>query len=435
NNARIDRFRIPPMAAGNFNVYGGIYRDVRIMVKDRLHIPFQGSADHEGGTFVTTPDIRKEKSAVRVRTWVRNDHAEICDCTLLTTILDPDGKQAQSIKTARHIEPGKTLEFDQTTPPIANPHLWSLETPFVYTVISEVMAGDRLADRFESPLGFRWFRWDKAEQRLYLNDRPVDIHGTNRHQEYPWLGDAIPKWISRMDMDDIRHNLNHNFMRTAHYSHDSIIYDYADRQGIIICEEVPNIKNQDFNTDVQRQQAKEMIRRDRNHPSIFFWSVGNETDHAADSAWIVAEDTTRIVHARCVEGPSAGKFVTHTHEDMNMEQLLKCTIRGWYDDDVKNLPGTTQVTGNEELQHSRALANEGLTWRHGVMWLYEDHGADREYANSPLKHVNPKGWVDSWRIPKYMYYLWQANHAEKPMVFIHPHYWRSQYLGQNKDFI
>ena len=68
-------------------------------------------------------------------------------------------------------------------------------------------------------------------------------------------------------------------------------------------------------------------------------------------------------------------------------------------------------------------------------WLYEDHGADREYLNSPLLHVNPKGYVDVYRVPKYAYYFWQATYHEKPMVFIQPHFWRSQYLGQKKDIV
>jgi beta-galactosidase len=68
-------------------------------------------------------------------------------------------------------------------------------------------------------------------------------------------------------------------------------------------------------------------------------------------------------------------------------------------------------------------------------WIYEDHGADREYLNSPLLHVNPKGYVDVYRIPKYAYYFWQAAYYKSPMAFIQPHYWRSQYLGQKKDIV
>jgi hypothetical protein len=92
------------------------------------------------------------------------------------------------------------------------------------------------------------------------------------------------------------------------------------------------------------------------------------------------------------------------------------------------------VTGTEAWQH-QTCAESNLTGQNVVVWLYADHGADREYLNSPLKHVNPKGWTDQYRFPKYSYYLWQANYTSKPMAFIHPHYWREQYLGQRKPII
>jgi hypothetical protein len=179
-----------------------------------------------------------------------------------------------------------------------------------------------------------------------------------------------------------------------------------------------------------------MIRRDRNHPCIVMWSMGNETNRAADSKWAAEEDDTRILHARNATG--YGKHVTHTDKDMDMENLLRCTIRGWYDKDVKNAePAECQSTGHEEWQHLNARLGKSLRGQlrmgNGVMWLYEDHGADREYRNCPLKHVNPKGWVDSYRVPKYLYYLWQANYLDKPMVFIHPHFWRASYIGQAKE--
>ncbi|NJK94218.1 MAG: glycoside hydrolase family 2 protein [Bacteroidales bacterium] len=245
--------------------------------------------------------------------------------------------------------------------------------------------------------------------------------------------------MHRDDLTDIKTNLNHNFVRTCHYTQDKYVYDLCDSLGIIVCEEVPNIKNQAFSEDVQEQQLREMIRRDRNHPSILFWSLGNETTNATDSKWAVEEDTTRFIHARHIYNNSAGDYVDHTDEDMDMENLLRCTVRGWYNKDVKPLePQNNQETGTEEFQHRMArimgASQRGrIDMGNGVMWLYADHGADREYKYSPLKHVNPKGWVDAYRIPKYMYFLWQANYCKTPMVFIHPHFWRKPYLGTVRD--
>lgn len=444
NNRQNDPFKIPPMSAGNFDVYGGIYRDVRLVIKDRLFIPFQGSYKHEGGTFVTTPKVSAESAEVRVRTWVQNDYDGTRECALTTTIVDADGRVIQSATQKKALEAGRLAEFDLTFPPLASPHLWSPDSPYLYTVESDVMADGKTVDHFESPLGIRTFEWDYDQNRLILNGKKVIIHGSNRHQEYPWLGDATPKWLHLADMRDFKFNLNHNFMRTAHYPQDPCIYAFNDRYGIITIEEVPNIKRQKFSEEVQVQQLREAIRRDRNHPSIFFWSMGNETDRAVDSRYAVEEDPTRLIHARDIYNNSAGTYVHTTSDQIALESLLRCTIRGWYNSDVRDLePDNHQQTGTEQWQHDRNATeivkrNRGRTPddRANInTWLYEDHGADREYANAPLKHVNPKGFVDSWRTPKYFYYLWQAFYTDKPMVFVHPHFWRSQYLGQKKEIV
>ena len=436
NNKQKDKFRIPPMAAGNFDVYGGIYRDVTLVLKDNLYIPMQGSAVHEGGTFVTTPAVSEKEGIVRVQTWVKNDYPQPKECILNTYIIDGANKVIQVIKTKHSISPKELYRFDQTSKPVTKPHLWSNGDPYMYKVYSEVVDGTKVTDSYTSPLGFRWFRWDYKVNFLYVNGKKMVIHGGNRHQEYPWLGDAIPKWITEMDFRDIALNLNYNFMRTAHYPNDKLVYDLTDMYGIVIDEESPSIKNQEFAVEVQEQQMKEMIRRDRNHPSIMFWSMGNETNHAVDSKFAVAEDTTRILTARRVTEGSAGAYVKHTDENLSIENLLRCTIRGWYNKDVKNMePSDSQHSGTEEHQQNMLKASGRFGTGNLCIWLYEDHGADREYLNSPLLHVNPKGYVDVYRVPKYAYYFWQATYSEKPMVFIQPHFWRSKYLGQRKDIV
>jgi beta-galactosidase len=444
NNRQIDAFRIPPMSAGNWNTYGGIYRDVRIVLTDPLYVPFQGCYKQQGGTFVTTPAVSESLARVQVRTWVQNDNATAKECELRTTIGEANGDTVQVFSASKTIGPGKLAEFDQSSEPVLHPHLWSPETPYVYTVFSDVLEGGVVVDHFESPLGIREFKWDYNENRLILNGKKVVIHGSNRHQEYPWLGDAVPQWLNLLDMQDFRFGLNHNFMRTAHYPQAPCIYDFCDRNGIIVIEELPNDKRQEFSNEVQVQQLREMIRRDRNHPSVFFWSMGNETDHAADSKYAIEEDTTRLIHARDIYNDSAGKHVDTTSKQIALESLLRCTVRGWYNSDVRDLePESAQQAGTETWQHDRN-AQEIIQRNRGHSrddlanlntWLYEDHGCDRDYANAPLRYQNPKGYVDCWRTPKYFYHLWQAVYADQPMVFIHPHFWRSQYLGQKKEIV
>lgn len=436
NNRQKDEFNIPPLAAGEFDVYGGIYRDVTLVLKDNLYIPMQGSAFHEGGTFITTPQVSEKEGTVRVQTWVKNDNTIKKSCTLLTTITDAADKTVQTIKSESIIEPGQIFRFDQIFKTVKNPHLWSLENPYLYMVHSQVIDAKTTVDDYSTSFGFRYFRWDYKENFLYLNGSKMVIHGGNRHQSFPWLGDAIPKWITEMDFKDMAENLNYNFIRTAHYPNDRIVYDLTDKYGIVAEEEVPNILNQEFSPEVQQQQLKEMIRRDRNHPSILFWSMGDETSHPSDSKFAVAEDSTRILTASGIPAGSAGKFVQHNENNLNVENLRRNTIRGWYNRDIADSdPADFQKCGTEELQQQTLKASEKFGAGNLCTWLYEDHGADREYINSPLLHVNTMGYVDLYRIPKYAYYFWQASYGKKPMLFIQPHYWRSQYLDQQRDIV
>lgn len=442
NNFRRDKYNIAPMTAGNWNVYGGIYRSARLVVKNKVHIPYQGSYRHEGGIFITTPEVSREKATARLTTYVRNGSEMSQKVILTTTIKDPKGKTISTLKDEQSVAPYTTVQFDQLTGDIPNPELWHPASPALYKASSQVSVNGKLQDTFESPLGFRFFAWDFENDDLYVNGEKINIKGINRHQEYPWLGDAIPDWIQIKDMYDIKFGLGHNFMRAAHYPNDPLIYDLADQLGIIMVEEVPNIKSIDFNEVIQEQNVREMIRRDRNHPSIFFWSMGNETSDGADSKWAVEEDTTRLIHARKSE--EVGEFVDHDHTNLDMENLLRVTIHGWFTQDdapdsVNATPDNGQHASSEAWQHQMAMKKggsvRGILNDNTMAWLYEDHGADREYKNSPVLHINAKGWVDNYRIPKYIYYLTRANYTEEPVLFVHPHYWRKQYIGQTKDIM
>ncbi len=438
SNRRDDLFGgIPPMTAGNFDVYGGIYRDVRLVARRPVHVPYQGSPEREGGTFVTTPRADSAGGVVRVVTHVRNAGAAPAEVRLRTVVVDAAGRTVVVVEDAARLSAGAAHAFRQESGLIERPRLWSPEDPYLYRVHTEVWADGRLSDTYQSPLGFRAFRWDAAENALYLNGRRVRIRGTNRHQEYPWLGDALPKWMHEADLQDIRFNMGHNFLRATHYPNDPVLYDLTDRFGIITVEEVPNIKSLDFGEDIQEANARAMVRRDRNHPSIFFWSVGNETNDPADARWVHEEDSTRIIHLR--HGPAGDPYVTHTDKQLELENQLRVTIRGWYDRDERDAqPENGQHAGTETWQHQRMRTRDGDRARIDedlVHWLYADHGADREYVGAPLKHVNQKGWVDLYRVPKYGYWLWRANYSPQPSLFVHPHFWRAAYAGQRRDIV
>lgn len=435
NNTLNDKYRIPPMNAGNWVVYGGITRDVRIVVTDQVNIPFQGSYKHEGGTFIITEKASKKSADISVKTHVWNQGDKDRRVTLRTTLLDAVGKEVTSGSRTLDIKAGELAETTQLFAGIHKPRLWCPDDPYLYTAKSEVLCDGKVLDEFFTEFGIRTAHWDYTAHRLVLNGKRIHLHGINRHEEYVWLGQAFPKWIALRDMEDMKYGLDINYMRTAHYPNDPSVYAFMDRHGICIDEELPNIKNQDFSDEVQEQNCREMIRRDRNHPSIVLWSMGNETNKACDSRFAYEEDKTRVITVRQPYNDSYNpEFCRHTDKEMPVESYLRCTIKGWYDkDDADFEPSDSQWAGTEYWQHKVSRDGKNRISEHnGTVWLYADHGADREYVDAPLKHVNPKGWVDSWRNPKYIYYLWQATFSRKPMVHIQPHFWREQYLGQTR---
>ncbi len=338
NNRPRDEFGgIPPVSPVNFDVYGGVYRDVVIVLKDRLFIPMQGSAIHEGGTYITTPHVTAKEGTIRIQTWVKNDNPQKKSCSLNTIIYDASDKSVQSMKSEAVIEPGQVFKFDQTLKPVRNPHLWAAENPYQYKVISQVSDGKTLTDAITSSFGFRWFSWSSKEKCLYLNGKKVLFRGGTRYQDFPWLGDAIPKWITLMDFNDISQNLKYNFVNTGDYPNDKYVYNLTDNSGIIAQEEYPGIDEKEISISVLEQQIKEMVRRDRNHPSIIFWNIDNDQNRISLSRVLMSEDSTRLL-----------------------------------------MPGMNKSDEN----------------------LYADNGANIEFMNAPLLHINPNGFEDPYRMHK-----------------------------------
>jgi len=434
NNRQHDNYRIPPMASGKYNVYGGIYRDVKIVLKNKLYIPMQGSAAHEGGTFVTTPGLKEKEGVVRVQTWVKNDNAVKKNCTLQTTIFDASNKIIEVIKTVSDINPGQLYKFDQLSKPLKNPRLWSNENPYLYRIFSEVIDGKIQVDTYNTSFGFRWIRWNAKENSLIVNGKKVVIHGGEIPSDYPWLGDAVPKSVITSDFKNLTDNLNFNFLRTAYHPNDKYLYELSDKSGVLIEVVAPSISDQDFAPEVQDQQMKEMIRRDRNHPSIIFWNMGNETNRPVDSKYALAEDTTRFITARYISGKSAGTYAKLTEKNMINEQPLPPAIRGWYNKDVMDIEPSGILECGTEDQQLKLLISGGKVGSGNIYTSsFADFGSAAKYLNSPLLNISPTGFTDAYRVPKYSYYFWQANYSKNPLVFIQPHFWRSNYAGQKRD--
>ena len=228
-----DEFKMHPVSEGDFNVSCGIYRDVRLVLNNKLFIPMQGSAIHEGGTLITTPGVSEKEGIVNIKTWVKNDYPQSRTCILQTSISDRNGQVIQIIKTEMVINAGQLHMFGQTSKPVKNPHLWSVEDPYLYTINSEVIDKKDVVDACTSSFGFRWLSIDEKNNTFYLNDKKIELKGVNRHQEYPWLGDAVPGWITELDYSEISGKEGRNFIRAINYPGDELSYKQADEHGIL----------------------------------------------------------------------------------------------------------------------------------------------------------------------------------------------------------
>jgi hypothetical protein len=280
-------------AGGNSYEYGGIVRYVRLVLRDQLHIPMQGSATHEGGTFVTTPSVSEKEAVIRVQTWVRNDYTVKKVCTLQTTILDSYNKAVQVISSQNEINPGQTFMFDQTLKPIKTPKLWSPENPYLYSVRSEVIDGNSIVDVLNTPLGIRMVTWDNAGRSLAVNGKKVELKGGNRIQDYPWLGAAVPDWIAGTDLQEKKEKDGINFIRTINNADYRIIYEQASKSGILIDAEILGIRDQKASSPEIEQKVKETVRSLRNYPAVVLWNVAGETGLSAVSRIVQTEDPTR----------------------------------------------------------------------------------------------------------------------------------------------
>ncbi|MGH7635901.1 MAG: glycoside hydrolase family 2 protein, partial [Gemmatimonadaceae bacterium] len=158
-----------------------------------------------------------------------------------------------------------------------DPHLWSPDDPYLYTVRTDVYDGDELRDRVTNPLGFRWYHFDPA-RGFFLNGSKLQLRGTNRHQDYAGLGSAMPNELHTRDFELIK-EMGANFVRLAHYPQDPAVLEAADRLGLLIWEEIPVVNyitpGPEFTHNAETM-LREMTRQHYDHPSVIMWGTMNE---------------------------------------------------------------------------------------------------------------------------------------------------------------
>lgn len=243
----------------------GIYRDVWLDKMSQVHVaPF--------GTFITTRIDRSYKTAdVNVEVCLANKGLEAAGCKVVNRILDATGKevvrtQESSTTLASKQEEVKLLQ----SATMDNIHLWDLEHPYLYTLYTDVYVGETLVDTYTTSFGIRNIEFN-PQKGFLLNGCPVKLKGTNLHQDHAGVGTGIPDRLWKYRIEKMK-SMGSNAIRTSHNPVSPAMLDLCDRMGMLVIEENRLMGINKEHVDL----LERMIKRDRNHPCIILWSIGNE---------------------------------------------------------------------------------------------------------------------------------------------------------------
>ncbi len=454
---------IAPLS-GDFNMYGGIYRDVWLIDSNEIHFKIDDTASP--GLQISTPDLDKNFSKVRIQGTVVNRSRRSSEIEITSRILDANGRQISIAKTRSQLEAKSEKTFDHTTPIIQNPRLWSPDSPYLYRVENTIRENGRIIDKNIQPLGFRWFRFD-PNTGFHLNGSPLKLRGTNRHQDFKGLGNALPDRYHVRDLELIK-GAGFNFLRLAHYPQDPAVLDAADRLGLLIWEETPLVNYITDSTAFSENSAlmvREMVRQHRNHPSVILWGYMNEiflppaplSESTMQATVKLAKELEAIIRT---EDPTRNTVIAfHGNEVYNkyglgeIAQVVGWNLyNGWYggvfedfgkfmDEQHKRFPNRSHIISEyganadqrlhsanprrfdsttewQRLFHESHLKqiNERPYIAGSAIWNQFDFGAEQRGETIP--HLNQKGMFTYDRVPKDIHFFYKASFSKEVVLHI-----------------
>ncbi|HMR15790.1 MAG TPA: beta-galactosidase GalB [Mariniflexile sp.] len=452
----------------------GIYRNVRLVAVEKLHVS-------HWGTFVTTPKVSNKKATINYEVTIQNDSRLIKKFKLVTAIFDADdnevGRNASLEKLFPKIAFTKSVQLE-----IENPTLWSLENPYLYKVVTKIYEDSELVDNYETPLGIRYFSFD-AQKGFSLNGKATKILGVCLHHDNGALGAVANVHAIRRKLQ-IMKEMGVNAIRTAHNPPSKELLQLCDEMGFIVQNEAFDVWKKkkvkaDYNLDWDKwhkQDLEDFIKRDRNHPSVMMWSIGNEIREQFDFtgtiiakelvAIVKALDATRPVTCALTENNPDKNFIyksgaldllgfNYKHADYEnfpkwfpnqkiiaSESVSALATRGQYDmpsDSIRRWPPAHNepFDGNADFTAS-AYDNVSAYWgaTHEETWktvkkqdfisgLFIWTGFD--YLGEPIPYPYPArssyfGVVDLAGFPKDVYYMYQSEWTTKPVLHVFPHW-------------
>ena len=311
-----------------YHVYGGLYRRVWLLKTDPIHVDPTDMA--ASGVFLTPQNVSPEGAGLAIRTLVRNDGAEAEKVSVTDTVCDADGKAVADVSGSLSLGPHSGGDVTLYAH-VAQAHLWNLKDPYLYHVYSQTAVNGHATDVVAERTGFRTFTL--GPDGFLLNGVLTPLRGVAKHQETEERASAVTGEDLTRDWDSLR-DLGVSFVRLAHYPHAALEYDLADERGIAVWAENGH-SNPAAWTATGDQITREMVRQNYNHPSIVFWSIGNEAlaklaEHPETSDLDALEHYARTAR---FEDPS--RLITYAsstyfHESPELDFVAVNRYVGWY---------------------------------------------------------------------------------------------------------
>jgi beta-galactosidase len=455
---RVDNSRQPN---SRWYTGSGIYRHVWLTVADPLHVG-------HWGTYVTTPGADSARARVMVRTRVENDHTTPRRGMLRSVVTDSAGREVARVETPFSLPAGGKVVLQQQLR-VESPRLWSVEAPTLYQLHTTVRDGSRSADTTGTVFGIRSIEYHK-DGGFLLNGERVKMRGVNLHHEAGGLGAAVPEQVWRRRFETLK-AMGANAIRTAHNPTAPEFLALCDSLGFLVMLEafdewtfgkVPEGYHKYF-AEWSERDAVDIIRRDRNHPSIVLWSAGNEIGEQASSNGVQVlrrlldifhrEDPTRPVTTgndkiSADSSPATLAFLNeldivgynyvdrwherrelfasqdrHEHPDWKMIGTESGTIFQSFDErySLGDDPANPQPNYNSGMLQAERLW-KWITlndyYAGNFMWTGIDYLGESTW---PFKGF-PSGAMDITGVPKDIYYLYQSLWTDQPVLRLFPHW-------------
>lgn len=459
---------IPPLSA-DFTFFGGIYRDVRLVVKEPVHISILDKATE--GVYVSTPSVSRESAEVNVRTLVNSSLDTKSKVFVQNVVTAPDGTKTVLKKVRATLEPSILNHEVSATFSITDPQLWSPDSPALYTLTSMLLdAKGNVLDEQSVNFGLRWFHFD-ADKGFFLNGEHLKLIGTNRHQCFLNKGYALDDSYHINDIRMIK-EMGSNFIRVSHYPQDPLVLEMCDKLGLLTSVEIPIVNavtESDAFAENCVEMAEEMVKQSYNHPSVVIWAYMNEVmlrlpykrntteysnycKEAHRQAVMIEQRIRETDPYRYTMIPCNGD--PRNYEDADLLSVPMTTgwnlYKGWYSETVYDLDAffaklhekypdmplmmTEYGADNDIRIHSTKPESFDYSVEYAdfyqeyyldyvkrtpylagaFLWNYNEFYS--EPRTSAVPHVNLKGVVTIDRKPKNTYLLYKANLTEKPML-------------------